>query len=241
VGFIFLEVTTLKLLYEGKAKKVWEIDAEKVLIEFKDDVTAFDGLKKDQYRGKGLLNKKISDYFFKILEKNAIKTHYIRSVDDRNFEAFRTTVMPLETVVRNYAAGSFCKRYGIEKGKKLSKPLVEFMIKSDELHDPLICEDTILLLDLATKEELEYMKRTALKVNEILSSELEKAKLILADFKLEFGKNSNGEILLIDEITPDTCRFWDSETFESLDKDVYREDKADLLSTYEEVARRLEL
>ena len=231
----------MKLLYEGKAKKVWEIDDERVLIEFKDDVTAFDGLKKDQYKGKGFLNKKVSDHFFEILENNGIKTHYIKSIDDRNFEAWKTTVLPLEVVVRNYTAGSFCRRYGVEKGKKLSKPLVEFMIKSDELHDPLICEDSILLLNLVTEEDLRYMKETALKVNEILSGELSKANLILADFKLEFGKKADGEILLIDEITPDTCRFWDSETLESLDKDVYREDKADLLTTYEEVVRRLGL
>jgi len=231
----------LKLLYEGKAKKVWEIDDERVLIEFKDDVTAFDGLKKDQYKGKGFLNKKVSDHFFEILENNGIKTHYIKSIDDRNFEAWKTTVLPLEVVVRNYTAGSFCRRYGVEKGKKLSKPLVEFMIKSDELHDPLICEDSILLLNLVTEEDLKYIKETALKVNEILSGELSKANLILADFKLEFGKKADGEILLIDEITPDTCRFWDSETLESLDKDVYREDKADLLTTYEEVVRRLGL
>ena len=231
----------MKLLYEGKAKKVWEIDDERVLIEFKDDVTAFDGLKKDQYKGKGFLNKKVSDHFFEILENNGIKTHYIKSIDDRNFEAWKTTVLPLEVVVRNYTAGSFCRRYGVEKGKKLSKPLVEFMIKSDELHDPLICEDSILLLNLVTEEDLKYIKETALKVNEILSGELSKANLILADFKLEFGKKADGEILLIDEITPDTCRFWDSETLESLDKDVYREDKADLLTTYEEVVRRLGL
>ena len=231
----------MKLLYEGKAKKVWEIDDERVLIEFKDDVTAFDGLKKDQYKGKGFLNKKVSDHFFEILENNGIKTHYIKSIDDRNFEAWKTTVLPLEVVVRNYTAGSFCRRYGVERGKKLSKPLVEFMIKSDELHDPLICEDSILLLNLVTEEDLRYMKETALKVNEILSGELSKANLILADFKLEFGKKADGEILLIDEITPDTCRFWDSETLESLDKDVYREDKADLLTTYEEVVRRLGL
>ncbi|HEW91944.1 MAG TPA: phosphoribosylaminoimidazolesuccinocarboxamide synthase, partial [Thermotogaceae bacterium] len=229
----------MKLLYEGKAKKVWEIDDERVLIEFKDDVTAFDGLKKDQYKGKGFLNKKVSDHFFEILENNGIKTHYIKSIDDRNFEAWKTTVLPLEVVVRNYTAGSFCRRYGVERGKKLSKPLVEFMIKSDELHDPLICEDSILLLNLVTEEDLKYIKETALKVNEILSGELSKANLILADFKLEFGKKADGEILLIDEITPDTCRFWDSETLESLDKDVYREDKADLLTTYEEVVRRL--
>ena len=231
----------MKLLYEGKAKKVWEIDDERVLIEFKDDVTAFDGLKKDQYKGKGFLNKKVSDHFFEILENNGIKTHYIKSIDDRNFEAWKTTVLPLEVVVRNYTAGSFCRRYGVERGKKLSKPLVEFMIKSDELHDPLICEDSILLLNLVTEEDLRYIKETALKVNEILSGELSKANLILADFKLEFGKKADGEILLIDEITPDTCRFWDSETLESLDKDVYREDKADLLTTYEEVVRRLGL
>jgi len=231
----------LKLLYEGKAKKVWEIDGKKVMIEFKDDVTAFDGLKKDQYKGKGFLNKKISDHFFELLEKNGVKTHYVKSVDDRNFEAWKTTVMPLEVVVRNYAAGSFCRRYGVEKGKRFEIPLVEFMVKSDELHDPLICEDSILLLNLATKEELQYMKETALRVNGIISNDIAKAGLILVDFKLEFGKTTDGELLLIDEITPDTCRFWDSKTFESLDKDVYRENKGDLLSTYREVARRLNL
>lgn len=231
----------MKLLYEGKAKKVWEIDDKRVMIEFKDDVTAFDGLKKDQYKGKSFLNKTISDHFFEILEKNGIKTHYIKSIDERNFEAWKAAVVPLEIVVRNYAAGSFCRRYGVEKGKKFERPLAEFMIKSDELHDPLICEDVILLLNLATEEEVHYMKDTALRVNEIISNDVAKAGLILVDFKLEFGKTTDGNLLLIDEITPDTCRFWDSETLESLDKDVYREDKGDLLSTYKEVARRLNL
>jgi phosphoribosylaminoimidazole-succinocarboxamide synthase len=230
----------LKLLYEGKAKKVFDYTQNKVIIRFKDDVTAFNGVKKDNLPGKGKINKKISSFFFKLLEKNSVKTHWIDDIDETSFLAKKIDIVPLEVVVRNYAAGSFCKRYGIESGTKFSKPLVEFFLKDDDLNDPLITEDAAIELGLAKESEIKSMKNYSLKINKIISDFLKKKGVLLVDYKLEFGRFGN-EIVLGDEISPDTCRFWDMETMKSLDKDVYRNSTGDLVSVYEIFEKRIGL
>ncbi len=227
------------LLYEGKAKQVYSGDSpDEVLIKFKDQVTALNGVKKDNINGKGRVNLAFTRHFFSILN-NFIDTHVILFVDEVSFKAKSVKIIPLEVVVRNYAAGSVCKRLGYQKGIKFQEPLVEFFLKDDDLGDPLMSEEEIFEQNLISLNELEVLKKYALIVNNVLSIEAEKNGLILVDFKLEFGKDSIGKILLADEISPDTCRFWDKNTMESLDKDVYREDKADLLDTYTKLANRL--
>lgn len=227
------------LLYEGKAKQVYSGDSpDEVLIKFKDQVTALNGVKKDNINGKGRVNLAFTRHFFCILN-NFIDTHVISFVDEVSFKAKSVKIIPLEVVVRNYAAGSVCKRLGYQKGIKFQEPLVEFFLKDDDLGDPLMSEEEIFEQNLISLNELDVLKKYALIVNNVLSIEAEKNGLILVDFKLEFGKDSLGKILLADEISPDTCRFWDKNTMESLDKDVYREDKADLLDTYTKLANRL--
>ncbi|BBE31218.1 phosphoribosylaminoimidazole-succinocarboxamide synthase [Tepiditoga spiralis] len=234
-----MNVNELKFIYEGKAKKLFEYE-NNVLIYYKDDVTAFNGEKKDNLIGKGKINKKISVFMFELMEKNNVKTHFIKDIDETTFLAKKVEIMPLEVIVRNYTAGSFCKRYGIEKGKKLKMPLVEFSLKNDDLGDPMISDDAIIALDICSKKDLEHIKNEALKINNILNNYFKQFDILLVDFKVEFGKNNN-EILLADEISPDTCRFWDKNTMESLDKDVYREGKGDLVDTYTALIRRINL
>lgn len=234
-----MDISELKFIYEGKAKKLFEYN-NNVLIYYKDDVTAFNGEKKDSLMGKGKINKKISVFMFELMEKNGIKTHFIKDIDEISFLAKKVEIMPLEVIVRNYTAGSFCKRYGIEKGRKLKMPLVEFSLKDDNLGDPMISEDAILALDICSKEELNHIKNEALKINKLLNTYFEQFNILLVDFKIEFGKNNN-EILLADEISPDTCRFWDKNTMESLDKDVYRENKGNLVDAYTTLIRRINL
>ncbi|HOB16190.1 MAG TPA: phosphoribosylaminoimidazolesuccinocarboxamide synthase [Defluviitoga sp.] len=231
-----------ELLYEGKAKKVYKYNDYELLIEFKDDVTAFNGVKKNNIVNKGKINKKISSHFFELLNQEGMNTHYIRDYDDKAFIAKWTNLIPLEVIVRNYAAGSFCKRYGVPKGYKFDFPLVEFSLKNDELKDPMITKEAILLLKITSKEILEDIISISKKVNKILSDYLEKVGIILVDYKLEFGlSKENNQLLLIDEISPDTCRFWDAKTMESFDKDVYREDKGDLITAYTEILGRLKI
>lgn len=235
-----MNLSDLKFMYEGKAKKLYEYDKGKTLIYYKDDVTANNGEMKDNMKGKGIINKKFSMYFFKMLEEKGIKTHFVEDVDENSYIAEKVEIIPLEVIVRNYAAGSFCRRFGVEKGMKLQFPLVEFSLKNDDLGDPMISKDAILAIKLTDEKTIDYIKNQALKVNEILKNYFLEKGIILVDYKLEFGMK-DGEIILADEISPDTCRFWDAETKESLDKDVYRESKGNLVDVYSDLIRRLGL
>ncbi|MDW8066337.1 MAG: phosphoribosylaminoimidazolesuccinocarboxamide synthase [Aquificaceae bacterium] len=232
----------MKILYEGKAKIVYQLEGEedKLLIHFKDTATAFDATKKAEIVGKGVLNNTISSILFKLLEERNIRTHFIKKVSEREMIVWKAKRYDLEVVVRNIAAGSLCKRLGIREGKKLKKPLVEFFYKNDELHDPLICVDHALLLGLADRRELIHMKRVALLVNRVLKSFFKKHDLLLVDFKLEFGKLPDDQIAVIDEISPDTCRLWDAKTGEKLDKDRFRFDLGDLIEGYKKILEKVQ-
>lgn len=228
----------LKLLYEGKAKKVFEYDSDKVVIYYKDDATAFDGLKKATIENKGVLNNLISSALFEHLNSKGVDTHFIKRLDDRNQLCYKTKIIPLEVIVRNIAAGSMAKRYGVEEGRILKEVVYELSYKNDELHDPLINDYHVIALEIATRQQLDIMYSMAKKVNEILSSNFAKVGIKLIDFKLEFGIY-NGKILLSDEISPDTCRFWDAKTNEKLDKDRFRRDLGNVVEAYEEILKRL--
>lgn len=228
------------LLYEGKAKKVYETnDPDLLWIEYKDSATAFDGKKKATIEGKGRLNNLISSIIFAKLNERGIESHFVQQLSETEQLVKRVEIIPLETVVRNYAAGSISRRLGIPEGDKLSKPIVEFYYKSDALGDPLLTEDHIEFLNLASKEEVEQLKAKALQVNEVLTQFFAELGIKLIDFKLEFGRDSQGRILLADEISPDTCRLWDMETNERLDKDVFRRDLGSLTEAYEALLARL--
>ncbi|MFV9567025.1 phosphoribosylaminoimidazolesuccinocarboxamide synthase [Thermoanaerobacter mathranii] len=228
-----------ELLYEGKAKKVYKTEEENFyIIEYKDDATAFNGLKKGTIAEKGVVNNKVSAILFTLLEKNNIPTHYVKRLSDREMLVKKVEIFPLEVIVRNYAAGSICKRLGLEEGLKFKTPVLEFSYKNDELKDPMINEYHIQALELATKEEIEIMTEMTFKVNEILSEYFLSKDIILVDFKLEFGKSNEG-ILLADEISPDTCRFWDKNTMEKLDKDRFRKDLGKVEEAYLEILKRL--
>ncbi len=225
-------------IYEGKAKKVIPLDDEKAIMEFKDDATAFDGKKKAQFRGKGWLNAQISAHLFKVLEENGIKTHFIGVAGGNRLIVEKLEMYPLEVVVRNIVAGSLKKRLPLEEGVKLPEPLVELYYKDDSRGDPMINHHHAKVLGI-DEAEVREMERIALKINEVLTEYFAGRGVILVDFKLEFGKNGRGEIILGDEISPDTCRFWDAETKKSLDKDVFRFDRGDLINAYEELYQRL--
>ncbi|EIW00567.1 phosphoribosylaminoimidazole-succinocarboxamide synthase [Thermoanaerobacter thermohydrosulfuricus] len=228
-----------ELLYEGKAKKVYKTDEENFyIIEYKDDATAFNGLKKGTIAEKGIVNNKVSAILFALLEKNNVPTHYVKKLSDREMLVKKVEIFPLEVIVRNYAAGSICKRLGLEEGLKFKTPVLEFSYKNDELGDPMINEYHIQALELATKEEVEIMTGMTFKVNKILSEYFLSKDIILVDFKLEFGKSNEG-ILLADEISPDTCRFWDKNTMEKLDKDRFRKDLGKVEEAYLEILKRL--
>lgn len=235
-----MNIKNLNLLYEGKAKKIYEKSNDEVVIYFKDDVTAFNGEKKDSIMGKGRINKKITTFFFEMLEKKGIPTHMISDIDDNSLLAKKVEIIPLEVIVRNYTAGSFCKRYGIEKGVKFEKPIVEYSLKNDKLGDPMICRNVALSLNLVEEKVLNKLEYYSLEINNIISEFLEEKNIILVDYKLEFGI-SDDNVYLADEISPDTCRFWDKNTLESLDKDVYREDKGDIIDKYSEFIRRINI
>jgi phosphoribosylaminoimidazole-succinocarboxamide synthase len=227
-------------LYEGKAKIVYKTDEpDKVVLYFKDDTTAFDGVKKEQITGKGVINAAITSIIFQLLEKRGIPTHFIKQLSERELLTYKVDIIPVEVVVRNYAAGSFTRRYGIPEGTKLKKPLVETFWKNDELHDPLVCNEHIELLELADLKDVEEMKKIALEVNEVLKEFFAAKNILLVDFKLEFGKTPDGRLVLADEITPDSCRLWDATTKKKLDKDVFRYDLGDLKAVYEELLKRL--
>ncbi len=235
-------MTKDKLIYEGKAKKMWSVkeDDDLLIAEFKDSLTAFNGVKKAEESGKGALNNKISTEIFKLLEKNGIKTDLVKKIDDTNQVVRKCKIIPLEVVVRNIATGSLTKRLGIKDGTILPFTLVEFCYKNDELNDPILNDDHCLLLDaVKTKDELEILKAEAKKINKILKDFFDKKDLKLVDFKIEFGKTKDGEIILADEISPDSCRFWDKNTNEKLDKDRFRQDIGSVKVAYEEVLRRI--
>ena len=229
------------LLYEGKAKKVFQTDdPDLLLVDYKDDATAFNGEKKGTILGKGVVNNRMTNYIFKILERKGVPTHYIQELSYRETVVKKLEIVPLEVIVRNIAAGSFSKKLGIEEGFELLQPTLEFSYKDDELGDPFINSYYAIALGKATKEEIDAITRYAFKVNEVLKEEFAKAGIRLVDFKIEFGRYK-GEIILADEISPDTCRLWDAETNEKLDKDRFRRDMGNVEAAYEEVYRRLGL
>lgn len=226
-------------IYEGKAKKIYRTDSpDELMVYYKDDATAFNGEKKGTIGNKGILNNKISSFFFNLLTQHGIPHHFIRQVSDREMLVKSLKILPVEVVVRNIAAGSLAKRIGWEEGRKMPQTVVELYYKDDELGDPLINQYHIRALGLATDEQVQAMESMALKINEILTAYLKTKQLELIDFKLEFGVHQ-GQVLLGDEISPDTCRFWDSETGQKLDKDRFRRDLGDVEEAYQEVLRRL--
>lgn len=228
------------LLYEGKAKRLYATDVEDVLfVEYKNSATAFNGLKKAEIGGKGILNNKISTLIFERLKQHGIESHFIKSVSEHEQLVKKVDIIPLEVVVRNISAGSFAERLGIEEGTKLKRPIVEFYYKNDALKDPLINNEHIDILGIASKEEVETITNNAFRVNEALRKIFEEIGVVLVDFKLEFGRDKEGNILLADEISPDTCRLWDAETNEKLDKDVFRRDLGSLTDVYNIILSRL--
>ena len=229
-----------KLLYEGKAKRVYEVArADAYLVEFKDDATAFNGEKRGQIVGKGEYNNRISTILFRLLEAQGIATHFLETVSAREMLVRRVRIVPLEVVTRNIAAGSLSKRLGIAEGTPLERTVVEFYYKNDALGDPLINRSHALALNLATRQEMDELERRSLQINDILRPHLLTRAITLVDFKLEFGVLQSGELLLADEISPDTCRFWDSTTQEKLDKDRFRRDLGRVEEAYQEILHRL--
>ncbi|ASI98317.1 phosphoribosylaminoimidazolesuccinocarboxamide synthase [Thermococcus celer] len=225
-------------VYEGKAKRIVPLDEGKVIMEFKDDATAFNGGKKGEFKGKGSLNAQISAVLFRVLEERGVKTHFIGVAGDNRLIVERLRMYPLEVVVRNVVAGSLKKRLPLAEGTELAEPIVELYYKDDDLGDPMINRYHAKALGIS-EGEIDEMERIALKVNEILKEYFASRGVVLVDFKLEFGKNGRGEIVLGDEISPDTCRLWDARTKGSLDKDVFRFDRGDLMEAYGELYRRL--
>lgn len=229
-----------KQLYEGKAKKVFETeDTALLIVSYKDDATAFNGLKKGTIVGKGVINNKMSNLLMQRLERWGIPTHFVKELNDRETLVKKVSIVPLEVIVRNMAAGSFSKRYGVEEGVRFDSPTIEFSYKNDALGDPLLNEYHALALHLATPEEIETIKKYSFAVNEELKAFWKECGITLVDFKLEFGRLSDGTIVLADEISPDTCRLWDSKTGEKLDKDRFRRDLGGVEDAYAEVMKRL--
>ena len=229
----------LEMMYEGKAKQVFATDDPTLaIIHYKDDATAFNGLKKGTIVGKGVVNNLVSNHLFRMLEKNGVPTHLVEQVNERDSVVRRVQIVPLEVIVRNIAAGSLSKRLGLPEGTKLHSTVLEFCYKNDDLGDPMVNEYHIAAMQLATREEVETISAMALKVNELLTAYLKELNIELIDFKLEFGR-FDGKIVLADEISPDTCRFWDSKTGEKLDKDRFRRDLGDVEGAYQEILRRL--
>ena len=227
-------------LYEGKAKKVFATDdPELYIVDYKDDATAFNGEKKGTIAGKGVINNVMSNHMFQILEKQGVPTHFVEQLSERETVVKKVSIVPLEVIIRNISAGSFAKRYGVEEGIEFARPTIEFSYKNDDLGDPLINDYHAMALGLATAEEIEKIKAMAFQVNEVMKAYFDKLNVILVDFKLEFGKTSDGSIILADEISPDTCRLWDKDTKEKLDKDRFRRDMGGGEEAYQEVMRRL--
>ena len=230
----------MEQLYEGKAKKVFATDDPGlVLVDYKDDATAFNGLKKGTIAGKGAINNRVTNHLMKLLEKEGVPTHFVEELSDRETLVRRVSIVPLEVIVRNIAAGSLSKRLGLPEGTKLAKTVLEFCYKDDELGDPMVNRYHIAAMGWATEEEMDLICRYSLKVNDVLTAYLRDLNIELIDFKLEFGKTADGTIVLADEISPDTCRFWDSTTHEKLDKDRFRRDLGGVEDAYHEIMKRL--
>ena len=229
-----------ELLYEGKAKKVYTTeDPEVYIVSYKDDATAFNGLKKGTIVGKGVVNNEMSNFMFRKLEEQGIPTHYIEELNERETAVKKVTIVPLEVIIRNTAAGSLSKRLGLPEGTPLKTPVLEFSYKNDDLGDPMVNDYHILAMGLATREELDLIASYSFKINQLLTDYMKDLGIELIDFKLEYGKLDDGTIVLADEISPDTCRFWDSKTGEKLDKDRFRRDMGGVEEAYQEVMHRL--
>ena len=227
-------------LYEGKAKKVFATnDPDLVIVDYKDDATAFNGEKKGTIHNKGIINNRVTNHLMKMLEKNGIPTHLVEEISDRETIVKRVSIVPLEVIVRNIAAGSLAKRLGLDEGVKLGKTVLEYCYKDDALGDPMVNEYHIMAMNWCTKEELDLIAEYALKINTLLTDYLKDLNIELIDFKLEFGKTADGTIVLADEISPDTCRFWDSVTHEKLDKDRFRRNLGGEEDAYKEIMKRL--
>ena len=227
-------------LYEGKAKKVFSTDDPNlVIVSYKDDATAFDGTKRGTITGKGAINNQMSNFLMQKLEQAGVPTHYVQELNERETVVKKVSIVPLEVIVRNLSAGSFAKRYGVEEGIVFDAPTVEFSYKNDDLHDPLINDHHAVALKLATWDEIDAIQKYAFQVNDFLKRELLACGVTLVDFKLEFGKTVDGTLVLADEISPDTCRFWDSKTGEKLDKARFRRDLGNVEGAYQEMSRRL--
>ena len=228
------------MIYEGKAKKVYATDdAELYIVSYKDDATAFNGLKKGTISGKGVINNQMSNLLMQMLEKSGVPTHYVEELNERETLVKKVSIVPIEVIIRNISAGSFAKRYGVEEGIVFDSPTIEFSYKNDDLGDPLFNSYHALALKVATKEEIETIKELAFKINDLLKDYFKKLNIDLVDFKLEFGRLSDGTIVLADEISPDTCRLWDSDTHEKLDKDRFRRDMGGVEEAYQEIMHRL--
>lgn len=231
----------LDMLYEGKAKKVFKTENEDIyIVDYKDDATAFNGLKKGTIVGKGVVNNKMSNHIFQLLEKEGVPTHFIEELSDRETAVKRVEIVPLEVIVRNFSAGSFAKKLGLEEGRKLLCPTLEFSYKDDALGDPMINDYYAIAIGAATREELDRITELTFKINDVLRNYFAECGIELIDFKIEFGR-CKGEVILADEISPDTCRLWDIKTHEKLDKDRFRRDMGNVEGAYQEVFRRLGL
>ena len=227
-------------LYEGKAKKVFATDdANLVIVDYKDDATAFNGEKKGTITGKGVINNVMSNHMFQLLEQQGVPTHFVEQLSERETLVKKVSIVPLEVIIRNISAGSFAKRFGVEEGIVFDEPTIEFSYKNDELGDPLMNAYHAIALKAATREEIETIKAMAFKVNEVMKQYFDPLNVILVDFKLEFGKTADGKIVLADEISPDTCRLWDKTTKEKLDKDRFRRDMGGVEEAYQEIMKRV--
>jgi phosphoribosylaminoimidazole-succinocarboxamide synthase len=230
----------LNQIYEGKAKKVYATDDPAlVIVDYKDDATALDGLKKGTIVGKGVINNQMTNRLMEKMEKAGIPTHYVKELSQRETLVKKVSIVPLEVIIRNISAGHFASRYGVEEGIVFDQPTIEFSYKNDDLHDPLLNEYHALALKLATREEIDLIKKYAFAVNDVLKAFWAECGVTLVDFKLEFGKLADGSIVLADEISPDTCRLWDSQTHEKLDKDRFRRDMGGVEDAYSEIMKRL--
>lgn len=227
-------------LYEGKAKKVFATDDPNlVIVDYKDDATAFNGLKKGSIAGKGVINNVMSNHMFQLLEKQGVPTHFVEQLSERETLVKKVSIVPLEVIIRNISAGSFAKRFGVVEGIVFDEPTIEFSYKNDDLGDPLMNAYHAVALKAATREEIETIKSMAFKVNEVMKQYFDSLNVILVDFKLEFGKTADGKIVLADEISPDTCRLWDKTTKEKLDKDRFRRDLGGVEEAYQEIMKRV--
>ena len=235
-----LDMEKKEQLYEGKAKKVFATDdANLVIVDYKDDATAFNGEKKGTITGKGVINNVMSNHMFQLLEQQGVPTHFVEQLSERETLVKKVSIVPLEVIIRNVSAGHFAQRYGVEEGIVFDEPTIEFSYKNDELGDPLMNAYHAIALKAATREEIETIKAMAFKVNEVMKQYFDTLNVILVDFKLEFGKTADGKIVLADEISPDTCRLWDKTTKEKLDKDRFRRDMGGVEEAYQEIMKRV--